>query len=75
MAGEQPFRRLSRSSHPGDFCEGALINKLAQKHQRESQNQQDQVIAATEGLLHPSLCVISAAEVIYCLSQSNRLEL
>lgn len=75
MAGEQPFPWLSWSSHPGDFCEGALIDKPAQKHQPESKNQQEQVIAAIEGLLHLSLCVISAAKVIYCLSQSDRLEL
>lgn len=71
MAGEQPLRQLSRSSHPGDFCEGALINKAVQKHQPESKNQQDQVIAAIEGLLYPSPCVISAAQVIYRPSQSN----
>lgn len=75
MTREQPFRWLSQSNHPGDFCEGVLINKPEQKHQPESKNQQEQVIAAREGLLYPSLCVISAAKVIYCLSQSNRLEL
>lgn len=75
MAEEQPFWRLSWSIHPGDIREGALINKPEQKHQPESKCQQNQVIAAIEGLLYPSLCVISAAKVIYCLSQSDLLEL